>query len=120
MTGPYPHWVMGVFYYHPEDPRLVVPIRNGRDHIFNYAKPLASILTGASVFLPVLGGGLMIASFIRFFDQVMTQFFLILIPTAVVLACVASVLGSLFIRDEDALTTPHPGAVQAPWDRNKS
>ncbi len=120
MTRQYPKWIWGVFYYHPEDSRLVVPIRDGKDHIFNYAKPMAIILTVASVFLPLLGAFLMIAGLINFFDLVMANLVLIIVPTVVVLACVGSVVASIFIRDEEPHVTgllSSKGVVQAPWDR---
>ena len=119
MTGPYPKWVLGFFYYHPEDPRLIVPIRDGKDHIFNYAKPTALVLTVASVLLPTFGAILMIAGLINFFDVVMSNLVLIIVPTLVVLACVGSVIGSLFVREDEQgnPVLPRHGAVQVPWDR---
>lgn len=119
MTRQYPKWIWGVFYYHPEDTRLVVPIRDGKDYIFNYAKPMAVILTAASVLLPLLGAFLMIAGLINFFDLVMANLVLIIVPTVVVLACVGSVVASIFIHEEEPLASGmlrNKGAVQAPWD----
>ncbi|MBM3274282.1 MAG: hypothetical protein FJZ00_03960 [Candidatus Sericytochromatia bacterium] len=119
MTAQYPKWIWGFLYYHPGDPRLIVPIRNGKDHIFNYAKPMAMVLTVASVLLPGLGLLLMIAGLINFFDLVMANLVLIIVPTLVVLACVASVVASIFIREDEPGSglLPSHGAIQVPWDR---
>ena len=110
--GSYPRWIWGVFYYHPGDSRLLIPIRGGRDHIFNYAKPIAGLLTAGSIVLPLLGGALMIGGFLRYFDLVASHLGEIALPTLVVLACLATILSDIFIRDDVPVAA---GAVEPPW-----
>jgi uncharacterized membrane protein len=43
-------WVAGIFYVNPENPRLLVPKRLG-GWTFNYARPLAWVLTMGILFL---------------------------------------------------------------------
>jgi uncharacterized membrane protein len=38
------HWVAGVFYANPENPRLLVPKRLGGGWTFNFARPIAWLL----------------------------------------------------------------------------
>jgi uncharacterized membrane protein len=45
------HWTLGVFYYNPDQPRLVVAKRFGGPFALNFARPVAWVV--ASVF-PVL------------------------------------------------------------------
>jgi len=52
------HWVAGIFYVNPKNPRLLVPKRFGAGMIFNYAHPLAWVLTAGVVAL----SGLIIAA----------------------------------------------------------
>ncbi|MBU6428037.1 MAG: hypothetical protein KGR26_03425 [Cyanobacteria bacterium REEB65] len=115
----YPRWLFGVLYYHPGDDRLILPIRGGRDHIFNYAKPLALVLTSASILLPGFGAVMLIGGFLRNYDEIMTHLALVAIPTAIVLVCVASVSANAFISEE-----PHrvwrarqPQTPSSPIDR---
>ena len=91
MAESYPRWLLGVLYYHPGDARLVVPIREGRDHIFNYAHPLAFVLTGLAVALPAFGGLMMIGGLIWFLDRLASNFVGVIVPSSVVLGCVGSV-----------------------------
>ena len=39
------HWVAGVFYVNSENPHLLVPKRLGAGWTFNYAHPIARLLT---------------------------------------------------------------------------
>jgi uncharacterized membrane protein len=39
------HWVAGVFYVNRENPHLLVPKRFGGGWAFNYAHPIARLLT---------------------------------------------------------------------------
>jgi len=40
------HWVAGIFYVNPENPRLLVPKRSGAGGwTFNFARPIAWLLT---------------------------------------------------------------------------
>ena len=39
------HWVAGIFYVNHESPRLLVPKRSGGGWTFNYAHPIAWVLT---------------------------------------------------------------------------
>lgn len=109
----YPRWIGGVLYYHPGDPRLIIPIRGGRDHVFNYAKPLAIVLTAGSILLPLIGTVLMIGGFLRYFDLVVGHLALIALPTLVVVACLGTLLANLFIRDGSEAAVSD--AIEPPW-----
>lgn len=37
-------WVLGVFYYNPDDKRLMLPKRTGLGFTLNFARPMAVIL----------------------------------------------------------------------------
>ena len=39
------HWVAGIFYVDHENPRLLVPKRLGEGWTFNFAHPIAWVLT---------------------------------------------------------------------------
>ena len=39
------YWLLGMFYYNPDDPALLVEMRFGSKFSFNYARPLAKIVT---------------------------------------------------------------------------
>ena len=119
VTTGQPRWLLGVLYHHPGDPRLVVPIREGRDHIFNYAHPMAYVLTGLAVALPLFGAVMMLGGLVYFFDRMAANFVGVIVPTSVVLGCVGSVLAGIFLPADDpdrrAVTTVRD-AVEVPWD----
>jgi uncharacterized membrane protein len=49
------HWVAGIFYVNRENPHLLVPKRLGAGWTFNYAHPIARLLTvGLSVLLGLI------------------------------------------------------------------
>jgi hypothetical protein len=108
-----------VLYHHPGDPRLVVPIRGGRDHIFNYAHPMAYVLTGLAVALPLFGAVMMLGGLVYFFDRMAANFVGVIVPTSVVLSCVGSVLAGIFLPPDDpgrSAASPVRDAVEVPWD----
>ncbi|MEB3298112.1 MAG: hypothetical protein VKO21_01320 [Candidatus Sericytochromatia bacterium] len=119
MSTHQPRWIFGVLYHHRGDPRLVVPIRDGRDHIFNYAHPLAFVLTGLAVALPLFGAVLMLGGMVYFFDRMAANFVGVIVPTSVVLGCVGSVLAGMFLPPEEDPRRPgirREDLVEVPWD----
>lgn len=47
-------WKAGLFYYNPADPALMVPKRLGIGYTVNFAHPMAWILMGGALILPIL------------------------------------------------------------------
>ena len=47
-------WKLGLFYYNPADPALMVEKRIGIGYTFNFANPVALILTAAVLALPIV------------------------------------------------------------------
>lgn len=48
------HWVAGYLYFNPQDDRLIVPWRRGRNrHVFNCGKPLGFAITALSIVFPI-------------------------------------------------------------------
>jgi uncharacterized membrane protein len=45
------HWKLLVFYYNPENPRLLVPKWTGLPFTLNFARPMAWVVTGSIVAL---------------------------------------------------------------------
>ncbi|MEB3236058.1 MAG: hypothetical protein VKO64_00340 [Candidatus Sericytochromatia bacterium] len=119
MRSAQPRWILGVLYHHPGDPRLVVPIREGRDHIFNYAHPMAYVLTGLAVTLPLFGAVMMLGGLVYFFDRMAANFVGVIVPTSVVLGCVGSVLAGIFLPPDDrerGTAVSVRDVVEVPWD----
>jgi uncharacterized membrane protein len=48
------HWKLIIFYYNPDEPRLVVPKRTGIPLTLNFARPAAWVIVGTIVALIVL------------------------------------------------------------------
>jgi uncharacterized membrane protein len=48
------HWKLLFFYYNPDQPRLWVAKRFGSPITLNFAKPMAWVITGAIVGVPVV------------------------------------------------------------------
>jgi uncharacterized membrane protein len=48
------HWKLLIFYYNPENPRLLVPKVTGLPFTLNFAKPMAWVITGSLVALLTL------------------------------------------------------------------
>jgi uncharacterized membrane protein len=55
------HWKLGVFYYHPDQPRLFVAKRFGTHATLNFAKPIAWAVAAILPAVVVVG---FIASFL--------------------------------------------------------
>jgi uncharacterized membrane protein len=49
------HWKLLIFYYNPEDRRLLVPKRDGLMATLNFANPIAWIIIGVLLGVPALG-----------------------------------------------------------------
>ena len=49
------HWKLLVFYYNPDEPRLLVAKRYGAPWTFNFARPMAWVIVGAILATPTLG-----------------------------------------------------------------
>lgn len=47
-------WKLGVFYYNPDDKRLMLPKRTGLGFTLNFAQPLAVILCLALIFIIIV------------------------------------------------------------------
>lgn len=49
------HWKLLLFYYNPEDKRLLVPKRYGLMATINWANPIAWLILGTVIAVPTLG-----------------------------------------------------------------
>jgi uncharacterized membrane protein len=47
------HWKLGVFYYNPDDPALLVEKRFGIGYTMNFARPLSWLITVLILFVPL-------------------------------------------------------------------
>jgi uncharacterized membrane protein len=46
------HWKLWVFYYNPDEPRLLVARRTGTPWAFNFAKPMAWVIIAVVLAIP--------------------------------------------------------------------
>jgi uncharacterized membrane protein len=49
------HWKLLVFYYNPDEPRLLVAKRTGAPVTLNFAKPMAWAIVALILAIPVTG-----------------------------------------------------------------